>query len=166
MTSSSAEGIDVDDAPEEPPEAVTGDEWGEWGAADEPADPPTATTAAPPGKSELCYPTLTEFVSDFLVEVGWVDTNTSSRIWCSEWWRHTAAIVRLDALHRSFEALRLDPALGMSTWLRDHLDPHMAVLTDPAGPLKGCGGTRGHDADRQRVLPCAGVPEGLFEPGD
>ncbi|MEJ7784942.1 MAG: DUF4913 domain-containing protein [Solirubrobacteraceae bacterium] len=34
---------------------------------------------------------------------------------------------RLEALWRSWEYLRLDGNLGISVWMRDHLDHHMAV---------------------------------------
>ena len=48
--------------------------------------------------------------------------------WCPERWRHAEAIARLEAPWRAWEHLRLDPALGMSVWLRDHADHHMVVL--------------------------------------
>jgi hypothetical protein len=54
----------------------------------------------------------------------------------------------LEALWRSWEHLRLDPATGVSVWLRDHLDHHMGVLLDADGPFKGC--TRGK---AQRAAP-------------
>ena len=56
--------------------------------------------------------------------------------WCPERWRHAEAIARLEAPWRAWEHLRLDPALGMSVWLRDHADHHMAVLLGADGPLK------------------------------
>ena len=113
----------------------------------------------------LRYTTVDEFVRDFLAEVLWFDTGTNARIWCPQWWRHPAAIVRLEALHRSFEQLRRDPGVGISTWLRDHADPHMSVLSDPAGPFKGCSVAKGHD-DRPRVIAVVPAPEGLFEHDD
>lgn len=105
--------------------------------------------ATPP----LYYATVAQFVEEFLVEMLWFDTSTHARIWCPQWWRHPAAIVRLDALHSAFENLRLDPALGMSNWLLLHAEPHMSMLTDPNGPFKGCSVTKGHDAARERRLP-------------
>lgn len=120
-------------------------------------------TGEPPA---LHYATVDEFVREFLVHVLWVDVSAHARIWCPEWWRHPAAIVRLEALHRSFEQLRLDPAQGMSVWLRDHADVHMVVLTDPNGPLKGCSVAKGHDDRRDRVIPATPAPEGLFEHDD
>ncbi|GAB3267021.1 hypothetical protein GCM10027425_33620 [Alteromonas gracilis] len=114
----------------------------------------------------LAYATLDAFVNDFLATCCWVDVSTPARIWCPQWWRHDGALVRLEALWRSFEALRLDPALGISTWLRDHLDPHMAVLTDPQGPFQGCNPNKGHDSARPRVIPTEPAPAGMFMPGD
>ncbi|RQN02012.1 DUF4913 domain-containing protein [Aeromicrobium camelliae] len=105
------------------------------------------------------YASLAEFVEDFLLEMCWRDTSAASAIWCPEWWRHPAAILRLDALWRSFEALRLDPALGMSTWLLQHADPHMAVLTDPQGPFKGC--NKEH-ISRSRKIPTDRAPRDIF----
>src|SRR3954463_7458930 len=48
------------------------------------------------------------------------------------WWRRPEAVIRLEAVWRSFEALRQAPATGISVWLRDHADVHMAQLTSPA----------------------------------
>lgn len=114
----------------------------------------------------LRYPTLDAFVQEFLVHELWVDATMASRTWCPQWWKHSAAIVRLEALHRSFEHLRQDPTLGISTWLRDHGDYHMGVLTDPNGIFKGCSLVKGHDADRVREIPVIAAPAGLFSTDD
>lgn len=112
------------------------------------------------------YETLDAFVSDFLVSALWIDLTGQTRIWCPEWWRHSGAILRLDALHRAFEGLRQDPATGMSTWILHHADPHMAALTSPQGIFKGCSIDRGHDPEREREIPIALPPPGLFAPED
>ena len=67
-----------------------------------------------------------------------------SLAWCPEWWRHPEAAVRLTALWRGFEQRRTEPGDSMSAWMRDHLEHHMRILNDPAGPLKGCSDDRGH----------------------
>lgn len=67
-----------------------------------------------------------------------------SLAWCPQWWRHPEAVVRLSALWRGFEQRRTEPGDSMSAWIRDHLDHHMRILNDPAGPLKGCSDDRGH----------------------
>ncbi|WP_349238426.1 DUF4913 domain-containing protein [Nocardioides sp. InS609-2] len=108
------------------------------------------------------FRTVDSFVDEFLATTCWVDVTGSARIWCPDWWRHPGAVVRLDALHRAFESLRLDPALGITTWLRDHLDYHLGALTDPQGPFKGCTITKGHDTNRDRTIPTTPAPVGLF----
>ena len=55
--------------------------------------------------------------------------------WAADWWRYPEAISRLDALWRSWEALRLEPTFGMSVWWRDHADHHMRMLMSPEGPF-------------------------------
>jgi hypothetical protein len=71
--------------------------------------------------------------------------------WCAEWWRHPEAISRLEALWRSWEALRLDPLLGMGTWYRDHLDHQLPVLTAAAGPFAECDPTRHFPPETDRL---------------
>lgn len=87
---------------------------------------------------ELYFPTVLAFVTGHLVPLYRRSVSATDRTWCAEWWRHPEAITRLEALWQSWEYLRLDPNLGLSVWLRDHLDHHMAVLLDVDGPFKGC----------------------------
>jgi len=136
----------------------------EWADVDEPASGRLAEDDA--GHAPRQFDHLAAFIEDWFCEIGWLDVDTSSRIWCPEWWRHAAAIVRLEAIYRSFEHLRLDPALGISTWLRDHADYHLGVLLDPNGPFKGCSIRNGHDSARDRVLPVIPAPDGLFHEDD
>lgn len=146
---------------------------GEWVDGQEPVEtigddlvleevPEEAGDEPPPPR----YATVDEFVDEFLLEMLWTDVEVSSKTWCPQWWNHPAAIVRLEALHRSFEHLRLDPTTGISAWLRDHADYHMGVLTDPNGPFKGCSTGKGHDARRVRLIPADPAPAGLFSPED
>jgi hypothetical protein len=134
---------------------------GEWDDAKEPIL--AAGRGRPPA---LRYPTLDTFVQEFVVRELWADVTVASRTWCPEWWKHSAAIMRLEAMHRSFEHLRQDPGLGVSTWLRDHADYHMGVLTDPNGIFKGCSLAKGHDSDRAREIPVIVAPAGLFATDD
>lgn len=120
-------------------------------------------TEDPPARR---YETLDEFVGDFLVSALWIDLAGQTRIWCPEWWRHSGAILRLDALHRAFEALRQDPGTGMSTWILHHADPHMAALTSPQGVFKGCSFEKGHDGDRERSIKVVPPPAALFSADD
>jgi hypothetical protein len=114
---------------------------------------------------ELYFASLDLFM-DWFVQIYRRSTQGHNRLWCPDWWRHPEAIARLEALWRAFEHLRLDPALGMSVWWRDHVDPHLTVLTDPDGPLKGCSVEKGH---AERPVPAMGqtpAPAGLFERDD
>lgn len=67
--------------------------------------------------------------------------------WCSRWWDHAEALLRLEALWRSWEFLRLDPTTGMGVWLRDFLEPQRLVLMSGDGPFAAC------DADAHQPPP-------------
>jgi hypothetical protein len=58
--------------------------------------------------------------------------------WCTRWQEHPEALLRLEALWRSWEALRLDPTLGMATWLTNFADPQVAALTQRTGTFANC----------------------------
>ncbi len=128
------------------------DEW------NEPAEPDLDDAAAGPA---LYYPTVHAFVRDHLAVTYRRALDGRHRTWCPQWWRHPEAAIRLEALWRAWEHLRLDPAIGMSVWLRDHADHHMAVLLDPDGPFKGCSEAKGHGT-RLEPLPLDEPPSGLF----
>lgn len=42
----------------------------------------------------------------------------------------------MEAIWRAWEHLRLEPALGVSTWWLNHADPHMRLLMDKEGSLQ------------------------------
>lgn len=103
---------------------------------------------------ELEFPTLQEFVRDFLssaYERQVADQHDT--VWCVEWWRHPEAYMRLHALWKAYEQLRHDETVGLSNWWFDHADPHMGRLLDPRGPFKYCS-TRQHQ-DVLSKLPAA-----------
>lgn len=58
--------------------------------------------------------------------------------WCATWDHHVEAVLRLEAMWRAWEVLRLDGGLGTSTWLLHHLDPGLAALTSSTGPFAQC----------------------------
>lgn len=58
--------------------------------------------------------------------------------WCAHWDQHAEAVTRLEALWRSWETLRLDPNLGIATWLTNYLDPQLAALLSRAGTFAQC----------------------------
>jgi len=59
--------------------------------------------------------------------------------WCEQWYEHVEARIRLGAVWRAWETLRLDPHVGMARWLRDVADPQMDRLRGPSGPFRACG---------------------------
>lgn len=128
---------------------------GEWADQPAPADPAAEAPA-------LLYPTLDRWVLEWLSPT-YRRQLGHGRTWCPQWWRHPEAIVRLEALWRSWEHYRLPEhaALGMSLWWRDHADPHLAVLMDPDGPFTGCTVEEGHKP-RLGPLRCDHPPPGLF----
>lgn len=48
--------------------------------------------------------------------------------------------------------MRLDAALGTSSWVREHLDHHLPILLSDGAPFKGCSIKNGH-ADREYCFP-------------
>lgn len=124
----------------------------------EPAD-----DVAEPDEPELYFGSVDEFVREYLRHVyrRRVDGRGTQRVWAAEWWKYPEAVIRLEALWRSWEKLRQDPSMGMSVWWRDHADHHMAVLLDPSGPFgKATGDNNANAADEP--LPYAPPPEGLY----
>jgi len=108
------------------------------------------------------FASVEEFVQRYLLEMYRRAVSGNDTTWCAEWWRHPEAIVRLDALWRAWEYLRLDPATGISVWLRDHCDFHMRVLLSADGPFKGCT-PDAHASRPLRPLPCEAMPVELRE---
>lgn len=100
-------------------------------------------TPAPPApateESVQRFAALPVFVEEYVVP-NWVHhlgDNYAGR-WCSRWWEHAEAITRLEAVWEAFEVMRLQPPPSLSTWLRDHFDPHMRMLTDLHGVFHRC----------------------------
>lgn len=108
---------------------------------------------------QLYYGNVNEFVREFLRHAYKREiSGSSSPFWSGEWWKIDEALMRLEALWRSWEFLRLDPATGMSVWWRDHADHHMAKLMAADGPFGGS-----NDESRlHEPLPHIEPPEGLF----
>jgi hypothetical protein len=108
------------------------------------------------------FASLEAFVTRYLLAMYRRAVSGNDTTWCAQWWRHPEAIVRLEALWRAWEYLRLDPATGMSVWVRDHCDFHMRVLLSADGPFRGCT-PDGHATRPLRPLPSAPMPDGLAE---
>jgi hypothetical protein len=85
------------------------------------------------------YSSAVEFFADLLAESYVREVNEGAAFaWCQEWYKHPEALIRMESIWRAWEHLRLEPALGISTWWLNHADPHMRVLMDKEGPFKKC----------------------------
>jgi len=124
--------------------------------ASAPALPATFNGAAFAGvdvpRAQRVYPNLEAWVAGWFVRT-FARYPGPDRRWCARWWDHPEAIHRLEDLWRSWEALRLKEDLGMSTWLREHLDPQRDRLMAEGGPFHSC------DKDNHELPPdLAAVP--------
>ena len=112
------------------------------GAEGPPSPPAPRPPAPPPGGAEEeptapFFGSLLEFVVEHFGPVYARNTSPTVR-WCASWWDHAEAIYRLEALWRTWELYRLEPRLGIASWLRDYLDPQLHELTNPTGPFASC----------------------------
>jgi hypothetical protein len=127
---------------------------GDGGWEAEPAGAPTQSVPAP---VEPCYGSVEDFVTKYLSLVTEVRTG-GPIVWCASWWAHPEAIMRLTALWRAWEALRLEPGTGTSNWWTLHFDPHMRVLLDAErGPFASCTREK-HQDGKPGPLPLADPP--------
>jgi len=124
-----------------------------------------ATSASTPEPPEPAFTNLVDFVEKRIVVIYRRVTDSATRRWCPEWWRHDEAVLRLFALWRAYEALRRDDqGLGLSQWWLQHADPHMRVLMAVDGPFELCKKQhRDGDADGN---PDYGIPELPHVPAD
>ena len=111
----------------------------------------TDTGSAEPRTLDPFFASIEAFMDQFLSVA--TEVRTGGPIaWCPKWWAHPEAVLRLTALWRAWETLRLEPGPGMSTWWTLHFDPHMRLLTDAErGPFAHC--TRGHAEGKPGPLP-------------
>lgn len=107
------------------------------------------------------YGSVVQFVENYLAEVYRRKVADNGVAWCPEWWRHTEAVARLEALWQSWELYRLNGELGLSLWFLDHADSHMDMLFDPKGPFAGCSMHNGH-TDRVWPLSVKSPPPETF----
>lgn len=114
----------------------------------------------------LYYGSVDEFVREYLVKNYRRRVDGERAVWAADWWNYPEATIRLDALWRAWEHLRLDPTTGMSVWFRDHAEHHMSVLLDPHGPFAAAGPGKDrvntNDDQKGAELPYAEPPAGLF----
>jgi hypothetical protein len=98
---------------------------------------PTASDFSPSAASTPAYPTLDDWVTGFFLPTFRRQFGGELR-WCAQWHDHPEAHLRLEALWRSWEALRLDPTLGIATWLTNYADPQLAALLNRSGTFASC----------------------------
>lgn len=114
---------------------------------------------------ELAYPNVHEWVRLWLRFAYKRKVDGRNRLWWAKWWQIDEALMRLEALWRAWEHLRLDPGTGMSVWWRDHADHHMPVLMSTDGPFSGIDGIDSPESISKAQEPLAHIdaPEWLFE---
>lgn len=130
------------------------------------ADPDEAELPAEGAEADegLVFTSLDSFVTDYVAQILCRRLNRATAVWCPEWWRHPEALVRLSAMWRAFEYLRVDAALGMSTFWLHHADPHMRVLMDPEfGPFALCDPREGHATRELEPLPLTPSPPEIWD---
>jgi hypothetical protein len=98
--------------------------------------PGSAAEVDPPAP-EPVYECVDDWVRDFYLPTFIRPIGGDIR-WCAEWQQHNETRLRFEAMWRSWEALRLDGGLGLSTWLVNHLDPNAAILLSRCGPFAQC----------------------------
>ncbi|MFD0314766.1 DUF4913 domain-containing protein [Streptomyces flavalbus] len=115
-----------------------------------------------PGGRDLIFDSLVSFVEDYVAEIMRLPGDNAPVAWCPSWWDHPEAIVRFSAMWRAMEYLTTDPALGMSVWWTQHVDPHMRLLRDPVlGPFAACHRVGGHV--QQSKLRTDPAPQEMFD---
>ncbi len=125
-------------------------------------EPLTGGQSEASGQVRLHFGSVDEFVRDYLRLVYRRRIDGRTRCWAGRWWLYDEAVVRLDALWRSWESLRLDSSTGMSTWWRDHADYHMPILMSPDGPFGTAIDGAENTCRKGEPLPYVAPPAGLF----
>ncbi len=113
-----------------------------------------------PDEPTTYFPTLDAFVREFICPIFRRNTGETGRAehrWSAQWWTSAEAIIRLEALWRTFEQARQDPT-AISAWLRDHTDYHLNILMSPNGPFANSKDT----STVNEPLPYDTPPKGLF----
>lgn len=120
------------------------------------AQEPTSSSSETQEPTERVYGDLESWLTDEFIPMYRREVAGDFR-WCARWWEHPEAVLRLEALWRSWEKLRLDPDFGMAVWYRDYVDVSLLVLTGVRGPFERCSPTRHVLVDRLPLEPRRGV---------
>jgi len=103
------------------------------------------TGQPPPVRPAPRYSSPGEFVGKYLSHIyAQQVTDTTTALWCPEWWEHPQAVLRLGLLHRTYETAILRGSEALSLWQLVHADPHMRQLFSPTGPFRYCSARHGH----------------------
>ncbi|WP_433574115.1 DUF4913 domain-containing protein [Nocardia brasiliensis] len=119
----------------------------------------TATGGGP--TPPLIFTTVVEFCTEFFFRMYRREVSGTTEIkWCPEWWRHSEAILHLEAIWRTWEFYQRQPATGISVWLQSHAHPLMRSLMNPEGTFKYCaaGPGKGHFYKRTCLKPLPHTP--------
>ena len=97
---------------------------------------PDDNEETPEDQNGLEYSTLEDWVENWLTYV-YDQSITSTSAWCSRWWDHPGAYVRLQAMWETWEASRQKPG-EMANWFLHIADPMMKEITRADGTFYGC----------------------------
>lgn len=120
----------------------------DWG------DEPEGHDATEEAASSLQFGSIDGFVLEYLRNVYRRRIDGHHRCRAGRWWQYDEAVLPLEALWRSWEHLRLDPATRKSVWWRDHADPPMAASMDPDGPFAAVTEGEENTCKRGGGIPC------------
>jgi Domain of unknown function (DUF4913) len=118
-------------------------------------EPPEETDEVPP---EPVFDNVEEWLTERFVPMYRRPLGGEFR-WCAQWFLHAEAISRLTALWRSWETLRLEPAVGMAEWYQ-HLDHHLQIIMGARGPFYQCTETNHLEPHQARIVP---APPGYWD---
>lgn len=124
------------------------------------AAPAPATPEA--GPDGLLYPDVASWVEGMLLPHHRRPLAGDTR-WCPQWWDHTEALARLEALWRAWEHMRHQGPTGLAVWFRDYCDPMMAQLTSRNGPFHACKSDSRGGHQVPQVWPSVPPPAGLLD---
>ncbi|MGW2724867.1 DUF4913 domain-containing protein [Streptomyces sp. NPDC001492] len=111
-------------------------------------------------KPKPVFPHAAAWVEGWFIPTFQRKVGPGSLRWCRLWWAHPEAMVRFEALWRSWEVLRLDVGTGLGVWFRDHFDSQLPLLLGPDGPYAQCT-TDKHEPVPD--LPAEPVPAAVIE---
>ncbi len=104
---------------------------------------------------EPFYSSVYEWVEEHFTVI-YARRRRQTHRWCAKWWAHAEAMLRMEALWRTWEQARLEPVAGIASWLRIELDHHLPILLDENGPFSHC--SSDHQETSADPLPICEAP--------